>query len=59
MEYILDNAYEFQSHYRSDFNQKVTRVTVLLEEFQSHYRSDFNTNNSNTQIKVGGISIPL
>ena len=32
----------FQSHYRSDFNLKVTLKNVSLSAFQSHYRSDFN-----------------
>ena len=36
------NFSEFQSHYRSDFNEFDYPNEVITIQFQSHYRSDFN-----------------
>ena len=40
----VSNKYnwEFQSHYRSDFNMKYLFCIVPVCKFKSHYRSDFN-----------------
>ena len=40
---IMSYKGKFQSHYRSDFNDRATPLANAVYEFQSHYRSDFNT----------------
>ena len=36
------HAMQFQSHYRSDFNDNILFNSATNFPFQSHYRSDFN-----------------